>query len=165
MAVPKVLKRDCSDVLKLGSEDQDAKVCGNEQCWSPPPSARSPVPCSKSCCVESGKDLVPPHPEIHPLRNEHGAHYDLFRSWINADFAVLSRSLPWPSGLSLWNYPLLQLSTCGQQMTEVISHSSVPNCGLGVAAAKYNHLEFPTEVTDSQDKPLDLTMHHAGTRV
>jgi hypothetical protein len=50
-------------------------------------------------------------------------------------------------------------------MTEVISHSSVPNCGLGVAAAKYNHLEFPTEVTDSQDKPLDLTMHHAGTRV
>ncbi|XP_021934438.1 zinc finger protein 778-like isoform X3 [Zootermopsis nevadensis] len=164
--VPEVLKRDCSDALKLGCENREAKVCGNEECCSPPPNARSPLRCSKSCCVESGRESVPPHPETNLLWNGHGAHYDMFRSWINADFTVLSQSLPWPSGLSLWNYPLLQLSTCGRQMTdEVINRSSISNSGLGMAASKYSQLELPMEVTDSQDTPLDLTMHHAGTRV
>jgi hypothetical protein len=50
-------------------------------------------------------------------------------------------------------------------MTEVMSHSSVLSSGFGMAAAKYSQLELPAEVTDSQDMPLDLTMHHAGTRV
>lgn len=165
VAVPKVLKKDCSGALKLGCEDQEAKVCGNEQCCSPPSSAGSPLPCLKSCCIRSERDAVPPHPATDLLCNGHDAHYNLFRSWINADLAVLSQSLPWSSSLSLWNHPLLQHSTCGQQMTGVINCSSISNSDLGMDVAKYSQLEHPTEGSDPQDIPLDLTMHHAGTRV
>jgi hypothetical protein len=50
-------------------------------------------------------------------------------------------------------------------MTGSINHSSISNSGLGIDAAKYGQLEIPSEVIESQDTPLDLTMHHAGTRV
>lgn len=163
--MPKLLKRDSGGVLKIGCEDQEAKVCANEQCCSPPVNTRSPLPCSKSCCVGSERDSVPPHAETHLLWKGHDVHYNLFHSWITADLAVLSQSLPWASGLSLWNHPLLQSPTCGQQMTGVINHSSVSNSGLGMDVAKYSQLDVPPEIVECQDKPLDLTTNHAGTRV
>jgi hypothetical protein len=165
VAVPKLLKRDSNGVLKLGCEDQEAKVYGNEQCCSPPPNTRSPLPCSKLCCVGSERDSVPPHVETNLLWKGHDVHYSLFQSWITADLAVLSQSLPWGSDLSLWNHPLLQPPTCGLTTTGVINHSSVSSCGVGTDMIKYNKLNVLSEVTESQDKPLDLTVHHAGTRV
>lgn len=159
-AVPQVLKRNCNGAPSLQCEDQEAKVCDNEQCCSPPLTARSPLPCSKLCCVGSKGDSVPPHTNTHLLWNGHDVHYSLFRSWINADLAVLSRSVPWTSGLSFWNHPLLCPSTGG-----VISHSPVTDSGFSMDMAKYSQVELSTEVANSQDKPLDLTVHRAGTRV
>ena len=159
-AVPKVLKRDCNGALNLQCEEQETKVCDNEPCCSPPLSARSPLPCSNLCCVGIKGDSVPPHTNTHLSWNGHDVHYSLFRSWINADLAVLSRSVPWTSGLSFWNHPLLCPSTGG-----VISHSSVSDSGFSMDMAKYSQVELSTEVANSQDKPLDLTVHRAGTRV
>lgn len=165
LAVPKLLKRDCNGVLKFGCEDQEAKVYANEGCCSPPPNTRLPLPCSKLCCLGSERDSVPPQVETHLVWKGHDVHYNLFQSWISADLAVLSQSLPWNSDLSLWNHPLLQPPTCGLKTTGVINHSSIPSCGLGMDMTKYSKSDVLTEVTESQDKPLDLTMHHAGTRV
>jgi hypothetical protein len=50
-------------------------------------------------------------------------------------------------------------------MTGVINHSSVSNSGLGMDVAKYSQLDVPPEIVECQDKPLDLTTNHAGTRV
>jgi hypothetical protein len=50
-------------------------------------------------------------------------------------------------------------------MTGAINNSSISNSGLGMDVAKYSQLGVPPEVTEYQDKPLDLTMNHAGTRV
>ncbi|XP_023724863.1 zinc finger protein 717 isoform X1 [Cryptotermes secundus] len=163
--VPKLLKRDSGDVLKRGCEDQEAKICANEECCSSRVDTRSPLPCSKSCCVGSERDSVPPHAGSHLLWKGHDVHYNLFHSWITADLAVLSQSLPWASGLSLWNHPLLQPPTCGQRMTGAINHSPVSNSGLGIDVTKYSQLDVPPEVTEYQDKPLDLTMNHTGARV
>lgn len=159
-AVPDVLKTDCNEASNLQCEDQQAKACENEHCCSPPLSARSPLPCSKLCCVGSKADSVPPHANTHLLWNGHDVHYSLFRSWINADLALLSRSVPWTSGLSFWNHPLLCPSTGG-----VISDSSVSDSGFSMDMAKYSQVELSTEVPNCQDKPLDLTVHRAGTRV
>jgi hypothetical protein len=160
VAVPEVLNRDCNGTLSLQHDDQEAKVCENQNCFSPTLTASSPLLCSKSCCIGSKGHPVPPRTNTHLLWNGHDVHYSLFRTWVNADLAVLSRSVPWASGLSFWNHPLLHPSTGG-----VTSHSSVSHSGFGMDMAKYSKLELSTEVANSQDKPLDLTVHRTGTRV
>jgi hypothetical protein len=165
VAVPKLLKRDCTGVLKLGCEDQEAKAYANELCCSPALNTRSSLPCSKSCCAGSDRDSVPAQADTHLLWKGHHVHYNLFHSWITADLAVLSQALPWGSGLSLWNHPLLQPPTIGQPMSGSINHSSISSCDFGMDVHKCSQLDVSTEVTESQDKPLDLTMHHAGTRL
>ncbi|XP_069702645.1 zinc finger protein GLIS1-like [Periplaneta americana] len=155
---PKILKRDSSGAIKLECEEREDRT--KEQCCSPLPSER----CPKLCCAGSDGHVTLP-PESQLLWNGTESHYSLFHSWINADLAAFSRSLPWTSGLSFWHHPLLQPTSCGQHLTGIINRSSISNSGLGTDMAKYSRMEIPAEDSETQDLPLDLTMHRAGTRV
>lgn len=150
------IKMECSETINKPSEDhQESKV-----------SVPSPLPvlCSKPCCMDTKRSGVLPNPDIHLLWG-HDVQYNLFRSWMDSDMTVLSRSLPWTSSFTFWNHPFLQPSACSQQLSGVTNHSLVPNSTLDVDAIKFNTVDVPSNNSDPQDLPLDLTIHRAGTRV
>ncbi|PSN49592.1 hypothetical protein C0J52_14214 [Blattella germanica] len=149
------VKMECSEPAEMAYEEKETKVSE---------SSPSPVPCSKPCCTGAERNAVVQNPDV-PLLWGHDVHYNLFRSWMNADLAVLSHSLPWTSSFGFWNHPYLQPSSCGQQISGVINRNCVPSSGMDVDSIKYSHLDVPTGDVDSQDLPLDLTIHRAGTRV
>ena len=121
---------------------------------SPPP-----VICSNPCCVTTKRNL--PNPDIH-FPWEYNARYNLFRSLMNSDFYGFSHSLPWTSSFAFWDHhPLLQPSSCGQQLSGIVNNRSVPNTASEVETP----MDMPSSDIEPQDIPLDLTIHRPGTRV
>ncbi|KAJ9577542.1 hypothetical protein L9F63_005915 [Diploptera punctata] len=149
------IKTDCTESIKSSEEHQESKVS-----VSLPP----PLPCSKPCCTGTKHNGIIPNPDIHLLWG-HDVQYNLFRSWMDSDLGVLSRSLAWTNHLTFWNHPFLHSSTCSQQMSGITNQGWTPNSNLEGDAVKYSPLDIPSNDLDPQDLPLDLTIHRAGTRV